>query len=142
MRGGLIFATVLLACFTAPRSAFLQGVVIVGTGCAFGAFWAPATAKLLDAADAPETDEALASALMNLAWASGQVLGSGGAGPVAKVTNDFVPTAITASLCAATLLGILLVPARRSLLPRHKAICALPDEPAPCGPTERRLNAD
>jgi hypothetical protein len=41
---------------------------------------------------------------MNLAWAGGQILGAGAGGALAKAAGDGVPIAITAALCAGTLL--------------------------------------
>jgi hypothetical protein len=40
---------------------------------------------------------------MNLAWAGGQILGSGAGGAVAKAAGDATPTLLAAGLCAATL---------------------------------------
>jgi hypothetical protein len=60
-------------------------------------------AMLSEAADAHGLDQGLAAALMNLAWACGQILGSGGGGALAKATADGVPALATAGLCAATL---------------------------------------
>jgi MFS family permease len=68
-----------------------------------GAFWAPAMAMLSDAAETFGLDQALAAALMNLAWAGGQILGSGVGGAIAKALGDAVPTLLTAGLCAVTL---------------------------------------
>jgi predicted MFS family arabinose efflux permease len=61
-------------------------------------------AMLADAAELWGLDQGLAAALMNLAWAGGQIVGSGIGGAVAKATGDAVPMTITAGLCAATLL--------------------------------------
>jgi MFS family permease len=106
VRYGLAGAAVLLACFTLPSSAAALAVVIVATATTLGAFWAPAMAMLSDAADARGLDQALAAALMNVAWAGGQILGSGVGGAVAKGLGDAVPTITTAGLCAATLLAL------------------------------------
>jgi MFS family permease len=104
LRFGLAGATVLLACFTLPESATVLALVIVATATTLGAFWAPAMAMLSDAAEMSGLDQALAAALMNLAWAGGQILGSGAGGAIAKATGDMVPTLGTAGLCGATLL--------------------------------------
>jgi len=99
-------ATVLLAGFTLPGSAAVLALVIVATAATLGAFWAPAMAMLSDAAEAFGLDQALAAALMNLAWAGGQIVGSGAGGAVAKAAGDTVPTVATAGLCGATLLAL------------------------------------
>lgn len=106
LRFGLAGATVLLACFTVPSTAFGLALLIVATAATLGAFWAPAMAMLSDAAEAFGLDQALAAALMNLAWAGGQILGSGAGGAIAKATGDTVPTLATAGLCGATLLAL------------------------------------
>jgi MFS family permease len=106
LRFGLVGATVLLACFTVPSTAVGLALVIVATATTLGAFWAPAMAMLSDAAEASGLDQALAAALMNLAWAGGQILGSGAGGAVAKATGDGLPTLATAGLCAVTLVAL------------------------------------
>ena len=106
LRFGLAGATVLLACFTLPSTAVGLGLLIVATATTLGAFWAPAMAMLSDAAEAFGLDQALAAALMNLAWAGGQIVGSGAGGAVAKAAGDTVPTLATAGLCGATLLAL------------------------------------
>ena len=104
VRYGLISAAALLICFTLPREAALLGALIVATAAALGGFWAPAMAMLADAADRRGLDQGLASALANLAWAGGQILGSGVGGAVAKATGDGVPMTATAILCVGTFL--------------------------------------
>jgi MFS family permease len=106
LRFGLAGATVLLACFTLPSSALGLALVIAAIATTLGAFWAPAMAMLSDAAEASGLDQALAAALMNLAWAGGQIFGSGAGGAIAKATGDAVPTLATAGLCGATLLAL------------------------------------
>ena len=56
-----------------------------------------------------------AMALINLAWAAGQVAGAAGGGSLAKATGDGVPFALSAILCAATLGLVLLRPVRIAL---------------------------
>ena len=50
---------------------------------ALGAFWAPAMAMLSDAADHARVQQGFAFALVNLAWATGQVAGTGAGGALA-----------------------------------------------------------
>ena len=103
--------------FTLPQTAVLLAVVIVLETIGLGTFWAPAMALLSDAADSYGVSQGYAMALINLAWASGQVVGAGGGGALAKATGDAVPFAISAALCAATL-GLMLVRPVRIALPR------------------------
>jgi MFS family permease len=106
VRFGLAGATVLVACFTLPSTAVGMALLIVAIATTLGAFWAPAMAMLSDAAEASGLDQALAAALMNLAWAGGQIVGSGAGGALAKATGDALPTVGVAGLCGATLLAL------------------------------------
>jgi MFS family permease len=115
LRLGLASAAVLLACFGVPRAAFGLAVLIVAIDAALGFFWAPAMTMLSEVADAQGLNQGLAAALMNLAWASGQVVGAGAGGAIAKVAGDVVPMAIVAALCLVTLAAISR-PAARPLL--------------------------
>jgi MFS family permease len=111
LRFGLAGATALLLCFTLPATAVLLGALVIVIAAALGAFWAPAMAMLSDAAEEHGLDQGLAAALMNLAWAGGQIMGSGAGGAIAKATSDVVPMAITAAMCAGTLAVTAVVPA-------------------------------
>jgi MFS family permease len=104
VRLGLAAATGLLLCFTVPTNTLVLAAVVVAIVAALAAFWAPAMAFLSDEAATRGLNQALAAALMNLAWAGGQILGAGGGGAVAKAAGDAVPVAVTAGLCGATLL--------------------------------------
>ena len=106
LRFGLAAATAVLLCFTLPDDPVLLALVIVAIACALSAFWAPAMAMLSDAADVHGLDQGLAAALMNLAWATGQIGGAGVGGAAAKAVGDGVPVAVAAALCAATLVVI------------------------------------
>ena len=108
LRIGLAGASVSLLLFTLPRSAVALAAVIVLTTVALGTFWAPAMAMLSDLAESHGMSQGYVFALINLAWAAGQVTGAGGGGALAKATGDGVPFAIAAALCALTL-GLLVV---------------------------------
>jgi MFS family permease len=120
LRVGLTAATALLLCFTLPTSVVGLGGLIVVTAAALGAFWAPAMAMLADAAEVHGLDQGLASALTNLAWAGGQILGGAVGGAVAKAAGDGLPFAIVAGGCAVTLLLLAVAP------PRDFAAAAVP----------------
>jgi MFS family permease len=109
MRAGLAVSAVALLLFTAPRSAFLVAVIVVLLLTGLGGFWAPSMAMLSDVADATGLDQALGAALVNLAWAGGQILGSGGGGAIAKAAGDGVPMAASAALCVITLVVVVVV---------------------------------
>jgi MFS family permease len=71
----------------------MLALVIVAVGASLGTFWAPAIAMLADAAEVEGVNQGFAFGLVNLAWAVGQVAGSGGGGAVANLTSDAVPLA-------------------------------------------------
>ena len=106
LRIGLAAAAALLLCFTAPGEAVLLAALVVALGAALGGFWAPAMAMLSEATERHGLDHGLAAALMNLAWASGQILGSGAGGALAHVAGDGLPATIVAALCAGTLVAV------------------------------------
>jgi MFS family permease len=108
VRFGLAAATVALLCFVLPSAPLPLAVVVVAIAACTGAFWAPAMAMLADTAEARGLDQGLAAALTNLAWAGGQIVGSGGGGGVAKAAGDALPVVFAAALCAATWLGLVL----------------------------------
>jgi MFS family permease len=113
LRAGLIAATVALLCFTLPGKGLGLAVVVVLIACSLGVFWAPAMAMVADVAATLGLDQGLAAALMNLAWAGGQIVGSGGGGALAKSGGDGVPMDAVATLCVLTLLALSVAPARR-----------------------------
>jgi MFS family permease len=103
---GLAASAVGAAVLPWPTDAALLGVVVVLASTAFGLFWAPAMALLADAAHRIDLDLAWVFALMNLAWAPGQALGSGAGGAVARATTDAVPYIALSVVCAATLVAL------------------------------------
>ena len=112
LRLGLVVTAALLLCFDLPGAALSLAVLVVAIVSALGLFWAPAMAMLSDAAEGHGLDQGLAAALMNIAWAAGQIAGSGAGGAIAKVAGDMLPMAIAAVLCLATLVAI----SRRSVV--------------------------
>ncbi len=104
IRLGLVACTVLLLCFSLPRTPLLLAAVVVAMDAGLGGFWAPAMAMLSDAADRHGLNQGLAAALTNLAWAAGQILGSGAGGALANSAGDGVTTAIVAGSCVTTLI--------------------------------------
>jgi MFS family permease len=107
LRSGLAVTVAFLVCFTLPGTAVLLAVLIVAMVGSLGGFWAPAMAIMSDAADHQRLDQALAAALMNMAWAVGALVGEVGSGAIAKAAGDGLPMFLLAGLCGATL-GVLL----------------------------------
>jgi predicted MFS family arabinose efflux permease len=117
LRIGLAAAAVVLLCFTISETVLVVAGVVVLAAVALGSFWAPAMAMLSDAAESRGIGLGYAMALINLAWAAGQIIGAAGGGALAKATGDGVPFAISAALCATTL-GLMLLRPVRAALPR------------------------
>ena len=112
LRVGLGAAAIVLLFFTLPNTALLLAVVIVLETVALGTFWAPAMAMLSDAADSHGMSQGYALALVNFAWAAGQIAGAGGGGSLAKTAGDAAPFVLAAALCALTLALLVLRGAR------------------------------
>ena len=106
LRGGLVGVSVGVACFSLPSSSAGLALVIVLSSVALGVFWAPVMALVSDVAEAHAVDQAHAAALMNLAWAAGQIIGAAGSGASAKALGNWFPTLAVAVLCLATLAGL------------------------------------
>jgi MFS family permease len=86
-----------------PGSAVVLAVVVVLASLAFGAFFTPALTLLTNVSEARGLDYGYAFALVNLAWAPGETLGSGGGGSLAHASADAVPYLALAGACALTL---------------------------------------
>ena len=71
---------------------------IVLCSFALGAFWAPSMSLASDEAEALGLDYAFGFAIINLAWAPAQVLGSAGGGQLADATSDTAAYLVLASL--------------------------------------------
>jgi predicted MFS family arabinose efflux permease len=127
LRYGLAMTAFTLCWFTVPQDVVPLALVIILITSSVGIFWAPAMAMLSDAADAYGLDQGLAAALMNLAWAGGQIVGSGGGGAAAKAAGDALPTVFSAGLCLITLAWLAWLPVRRGMAARAPSDLATPD---------------
>jgi MFS family permease len=106
LRGGLIGVGVGMGCFTLASSGPALALVLVLSSLPLGVFWAPVMALVSDIAETNEIDQAHAAALMNLAWAAGQLVGSAGAGATAKSLGNLAPTLAVSGLCLLTLIAL------------------------------------
>jgi MFS family permease len=106
LRFGLAGTAVALACFTLPNTAAGLAGLIVLTGAIVAAFWAPAMAMLSEAAESGGLEQGYAAALINMAWALGQMTGAGVGGALAKAAGDAVPMLTAAGLAVLTLLAL------------------------------------
>lgn len=89
----------------------LVPLAIVGA-LAFGAFYAPGLAMISQSAERAGLAQGIAFGVMNGAWAAGNVIGPAAAGAISQAGSDAAPWLACAGLCAATLAGLRLRPAR------------------------------
>ena len=80
----------------------LVAMLIVGMP-SFGTLFTPAATLLAAGADRLQLNQGLAFGLANLAWASGQAIGSAASGVLAQATADLVPYSLVAAACLMTL---------------------------------------
>ena len=102
MRRSVLAGAVVTALLPWPGEAYVLAALVVAGGVAFGSFWTPAMALLSDEAEHRGLEYAYVFALINLAWAPGQALGSSGGGALAYVTSDTVPYLLLAATCLLT----------------------------------------
>jgi MFS family permease len=84
-------------------------LAVVGTGT----LWAPATALLSESADRQGLEQGYAFALVNLAWAGGQIIGGAGGSAAAQFAGDALPYLVCSSLFLVALLVLRLTAAAR-----------------------------
>ncbi len=106
IRAGLLGASAVVVFIVVPQAPVFLAVSIVAVSAAMGAFWAPAMAMLSDAAEDARVQQGFAFALVNLAWATGQVVGNGAGGGLAEATADVVPLLVVSLLCFATFVAL------------------------------------
>ena len=102
MRVSVFAGGIVAALLPWPNQAVALAALVVLAGTAFGSFWTPAMSLLTDEAERRGLEYAYAFALINLAWAPGQALGSSGGGALAEVTSDTVPYLLLAASCLLT----------------------------------------
>jgi MFS family permease len=106
MRIGLALSAGLTVLLPLPDTALLLAVVTIVASTAYGLFWAPSMALLSDGAEAAGLDQGYAFALVNLAWALGQVAGSAGGGAAGRLGGDALPYLVLAGVCVLTLTAL------------------------------------
>jgi MFS family permease len=111
---GTIIGTVLLPW---PQNAYVLAVLIVVSAVAFGSFYTPGMTMLTHAAEDRGLDYGYGFALLNLAWAPGQSIGSAVGGAVAEATHDAVSYFTLALLALVTLIGLMRSPAAAVVRP-------------------------
>jgi MFS family permease len=99
---GLAAGAVVMALLPWPSEAWQLGALIVLAAPAIGILWSPAIATLSDGAERHGIEQAIAFALVNVAWAFGQTAGSAGSARLADATSDSVPYLLLAAVSALT----------------------------------------
>jgi hypothetical protein len=89
-----------------PEVVVVLGAAVVASELALGFCWTPAMALLSDTVERAGVAQWLAFALVNLAWAGGQVLGGSGGGGLADATSDTTAYLVVAALLATTALAV------------------------------------
>ena len=97
---GIIVSCVLLPL---PGVGWLLAIVALLAAGLLGIMWTPAVALMSDGAEHAGLPQAMAFGVINLAWAGGAMLGSGGGSALADATADAVPYALFGAVALATL---------------------------------------
>ena len=119
IRAGLLASPIAALLLPLPESLVLLAVGLVIVVLAMSLIWTPAMALLSDNAEAAGLDLAFASALVSLAWAGGQVLGSSAFVGLADASTDAVAYALVAGLFVVTLAAVLARGGGRRLAPHR-----------------------
>ena len=113
---GLVTTAVLLALLPLPHSAVLLAVLTVAAlGPPLTAYTIPAMSVMTAAAERAGIAIALATMLLNLAWATGETIGAPAAANLSQATSDAVPLILLAAIMLLTLW-----PVRRARLGREE----------------------
>jgi MFS family permease len=93
----------LLAPVLAPAAVLIIALILGMPS--YGVLFTPAMTLVSGGADRLKLNQGLAFGLGNLAWATGQGLAASAGGAIAEATSDFVPYALLAGACLATLVA-------------------------------------
>ena len=99
-------AGVMVALLPWPEEAWVLVVVVLVAAPCIGILWTPSMAMLSDGAEDRGIEQGYAVALTNLAWSTGQTLGSAGGARLGEVYGDALPYLALAAACALTLAAV------------------------------------
>jgi MFS family permease len=117
---GLVVAVPLLIALTLPRTALgLALVAVVALGVPFSALLVPAPSMLTQVTERHRVPLVVATTLVNLAYAIGEVIGAPAGAAISQATGNTVPYLILAGIALATLIPVLIARARASRPPRR-----------------------
>ncbi len=100
---GLVASIVVAALYPWPSESYVLAAVVVCGGLAFGMLFTPGMTLVTNRSEERGLSYGYTFALVNLAWAPGQALGSAGGGALAHATSDTVPYLALSAVCAVTL---------------------------------------
>jgi MFS family permease len=103
---GLSLAAVMVALLPWPATVWLLVPTILVAAPAIGILWTPSMAMLSDGAEDRGLEQGMAVALTNLAWSTGQTLGSAGGARLGEAYGDALPYLILAATAALTLAAV------------------------------------
>ncbi len=99
---GVLISAPAIALLPAAEALWVVLAVLIGLSLGAGLSFAPALAMLSDSAEAARLHQGFAAGLINMAWASGQVVGGIGGGVAAGVAGDALPCLLAGGLLVAT----------------------------------------
>jgi MFS family permease len=103
---GLAAAGVMIALLPWPGKMWLLVLAVLVAAPCIGILWTPSMAMLSDGAEDRGLEQGYAIALINLAWSTGQTLGSAGGARLGEAYGDALPYLALAGLCALTLAAL------------------------------------
>jgi MFS family permease len=114
---GLTLTAILMALLPLPHSAALLAIVsVIALGGPLTAYTIPALTVITDTAERIGIPLAVATMMLNLAWASGEVIGAPAAANLSQATSDAVPLLALSAIMVLTLRPVIkarLTPAAR-----------------------------
>lgn len=106
IRFGLVGSGLAALLLPLPGSAVVLGVAVVAVILAMSLIWTPAMALLSEASEHAGLDLAFATALVNLSWAGGQVVGGSAISRLAESTSDGAGFALISLLFLLTVAAV------------------------------------
>ena len=101
---GLSTTAVLLAVLPLPQSALVLAIVsVIALGGPLTAYTIPAMSIITESAERAGIALAVATMLLNLAWATGETIGAPAAADISQATSDAVPLLLLAAIMVLTL---------------------------------------
>ena len=138
---GLTLTAILMAVLPLPHSAVLLAVVsVIALGGPLTAYTIPSLTVITDSAERLGIPLAVATMMLNLAWAVGEVIGAPAAANASQATTDAVPLLALSAIMVLTLRPVL----RTRLTPAqpHTGVDARAGEDQPWAAAEASLAPD